>query len=299
MTNQERTKFIWQLLNYHHRKYCSEYFSKYDLAKVLELPNALLTVSKNQNEAVNYHKYLLSISEAELNLEYKKYLELIVEEYEKGHKFNSAPAQMSSQVIEFFGRAEYWTLGEAAALINERNPKIVTHDHIENDDSSSTTAKNLKDTLELLERAKNMGRLSRTNTPANVIEWVTLKGIYLSPALVEAVRKFGKNKIDVSKENTDLKDQVTTLQNQISELTKEKPKVAKQPSSKERDSLLKIILAMAIKGYAYDSNAPRSNLASEVVSDAQLLGLSIDEDTVRKYLNEAKATFSDKLNRTE
>jgi hypothetical protein len=57
---------------------------------------------------------------------------------------------------------------------------------------------------------------------------------------------------------------------------------------RERDSLLKLVLGMAIMGYGYDPKVGRSGTAREIASDLQLSGLALDEDTIRKYLNEAK-----------
>ena len=58
-------------------------------------------------------------------------------------------------------------------------------------------------------------------------------------------------------------------------------------SEKERASLLKIVIGMAVKGYEYNPNASRNTTAKDISSDLQLLGISIDEDTVRKWLKEA------------
>lgn len=58
-------------------------------------------------------------------------------------------------------------------------------------------------------------------------------------------------------------------------------------SDKERSSLLKMIIGMAIEGYRYDPAAKRGPTASEIASDLQLLGISLDEDTIRRWLKEA------------
>lgn len=59
-------------------------------------------------------------------------------------------------------------------------------------------------------------------------------------------------------------------------------------SVRERDSLLKLVIGMAIKGYGHDPKAGRSSTAREVASDLALIGVPLDEDTVRKYLAEAR-----------
>jgi hypothetical protein len=54
--------------------------------------------------------------------------------------------------------------------------------------------------------------------------------------------------------------------------------------TKERESLLKLVIGMAIKGYTYDPSAAKSDAPGEIVEDLAECGLEIDPDTVRKYL---------------
>lgn len=56
--------------------------------------------------------------------------------------------------------------------------------------------------------------------------------------------------------------------------------------TRERDSLLKLVIGMAVKGYAFDPKATRSKAATEIRSDLEQLGLSLSDDTIRKYLRE-------------
>lgn len=56
---------------------------------------------------------------------------------------------------------------------------------------------------------------------------------------------------------------------------------------KERDSLLKLVITMAIKGYKHDPRAQRSDAIKRIVDDAAECGLSIDADTVRKWVDKA------------
>lgn len=51
---------------------------------------------------------------------------------------------------------------------------------------------------------------------------------------------------------------------------------------------MKLVIGMAIKGYGYDPKSGRSPFAKDVAGDLALIGLPLDEDTVRKYLAEAK-----------
>ena len=68
----------------------------------------------------------------------------------------------------------------------------------------------------------------------------------------------------------------------------ETPKVKNTSShTKEKETLLKMVIGMAVKGYAYDPKQRRSNTVSEIQSDLDLLGIRLDKDTIRKWLKEA------------
>lgn len=58
--------------------------------------------------------------------------------------------------------------------------------------------------------------------------------------------------------------------------------------TRERDTLLKILIGMAVMGYKYTPGTARSGIAVEIESDIAELGLSVSDDTVRKYLKQAE-----------
>ena len=55
----------------------------------------------------------------------------------------------------------------------------------------------------------------------------------------------------------------------------------------ERNTLLKLVIGMAVKGYNYDPRATKSTTPKEIVDDLAGLGITITDDTVRKYLKQA------------
>jgi len=59
----------------------------------------------------------------------------------------------------------------------------------------------------------------------------------------------------------------------------------------ERNSLLKLVISMAIGGYSYDPGASKNEAISQITEDLEMLGLSLSDDTVRKYLQQAAAKF--------
>ena len=67
----------------------------------------------------------------------------------------------------------------------------------------------------------------------------------------------------------------------------------KPMTSQERNSLLKLVAAMACEQYQYDPQAERSETASRVQEDIELIGQSMDAKTIRKLLKEASVLVDD------
>ena len=68
--------------------------------------------------------------------------------------------------------------------------------------------------------------------------------------------------------------------------------IEKQLGTSEKNQLLKMILGMAIDSYRYDPVAKKNEATKQIVDDLAKLGISIDADTVRKYLKEAANTVT-------
>ncbi len=84
-------------------------------------------------------------------------------------------------------------------------------------------------------------------------------------------------------------ERIASLEALLNELkTSPIAKPEKPLGAKERDSLLKLVIGMAVKGYAYKPKAAKNAATKEIADDLRLMGLSLDEDTVRKYLVEAR-----------
>lgn len=61
----------------------------------------------------------------------------------------------------------------------------------------------------------------------------------------------------------------------------------------ERQSALKLILGMALAKYRYQVTDKRSEKHKKIADDLELVGLSIDPDTVRRWLTEARKKWPD------
>jgi len=151
-----------------------------------------------------------------------------------------------------------WTLDEAVALCLGKSPKVVCSEYLFG--WTSEFAIRYHRLTDLVDRAKRMGLIPEPVVPASFIAWAKQNEIELPSGLEAAVAAWGRRA--VGERRADL-------------------------HPKERESVLKLIITMAIKGYTYRPNASRSDVPAEITNDAHEVGLSIDQDTVRKWLREA------------
>jgi len=62
---------------------------------------------------------------------------------------------------------------------------------------------------------------------------------------------------------------------------------AESMTSQERNTLLKLVAAMACEQYGFDPTATKGNWVTRIGEDLDLVGLSMDPKTIRKWLGEA------------
>ena len=71
------------------------------------------------------------------------------------------------------------------------------------------------------------------------------------------------------------------------------------PSPTEKNTMLKLILGMAMAAYQYNPlstrNSATGNNKGSIKHELEKIGLKIDEDTIRKYLEEAKEIYKKEL----
>lgn len=73
--------------------------------------------------------------------------------------------------------------------------------------------------------------------------------------------------------------------------------IDKPLAKKERESLLKLVIGMAIEGYRYNPAELRNAATSEICKDLDTVGVGLDPDTVRKFLHEAAEMLPKDKNR--
>ena len=63
--------------------------------------------------------------------------------------------------------------------------------------------------------------------------------------------------------------------------------------NRERESLIKLVIGLAIRGYGYQPTAIRSEIPNQIRSDLNTLGLDLHPETIRRYLKEGAAILPD------
>ena len=126
-------------------------------------------------------------------------------------------------------------------------------------------------------------------SPQFWVNWLLAMKLPCPEEMVNAVQEFGgthTNWEELAKAaDSDLQkanERIARLETAIADKV-----IANPASTKERESLLKLVIGMAVKGYGFDPKAKKSPITNDIENDLALLGISLTHDTIRKYLTEA------------
>ena len=86
-------------------------------------------------------------------------------------------------------------------------------------------------------------------------------------------------------------DEVEILRAKVQRLSKVNVAEERPVATAEKNTLLKLVIGMAVRGYGYDPKASKSPCPAQIASDINDMGIGITDDTVRKYLKEAAKSF--------
>jgi hypothetical protein len=136
-----------------------------------------------------------------------------------------------------------------------------------------------------IERAIEIHKLGEKIDPAAYVIWATNSNIPLPNELTRAIK--ARSEIPdwkaqyeaASKERDALKRELEELRS-----TQEKKN---DISTRERSTVKRLIIGMAIKGYAYNPKADRNSATKDIANDLEHSGIALDVDTVRKWLKES------------
>jgi hypothetical protein len=192
--------------------------------------------------------------------------------------------------ISHWGRMARWELEEAVVLALGRDPDSVSRNDLKND-TESDFGKQFAKAYRLAQRAREHATFYFPINPCDFVEWARTIECPFPENLAAEVIKASPDHINYRSKYEPLLAEHEAALKEIERLRTQpaEPPQEKGLSSKERATALKLIIGMAIKGYSFDPAAARSGTASEIASDLHELGMSIDEDTVRKWIKDAAA----------
>jgi hypothetical protein len=181
--------------------------------------------------------------------------------------------EASQTTLKFWANLSSWTLTEAASLTINRDPKqliepAVGKGFLEGD----SNVDRYHYVQEHIKRAVQAGELTDPVQPAIYVAWAKTRDLDFPEALTKLVPAAVK----ADNQNTPHKEPKKPADKNHTALMR------------ERNMLLKLFFCAAVDGYGYDPKAERSPTAKEMESAFECLGIRVSDDTIRKYLNEAK-----------
>jgi len=270
-----------------------------------------------------YRKELAALTSDELNARYAEERAKVAEELrvrrerEEQALFFHQPSANAD--FSHWSKAAHWTLDESIALSFGKAPERVTWEHVRPLVAVSPFASQYARRRDLALRAVPWKQLFDPVLPGIFLAWCKRLDLSVPAELTEAVQALGVQIADWQSRYEEMKalvekvgndwmeqaakqgedwarivgernEQIATLSDRIAELEKAQALASasdKPLGVRERESLLKLVIGMAVEGYRYDARIERSPHVAEIASDLENAGVSLDVDTVRKWLRAA------------
>jgi len=270
-----------------------------------------------QKAADAFRKELSSKTPAEINelveveIEKQRAEAVDREACEEAQRFYNLPSATAD--FDHYCKAAYWTLDECVALSFGKDPKQVNWESVRPHLRASPFAQRYEKLRDLTLRAKSVGQLFDRTLPSVYLAWAKEHKIALDDELLEHAvnsgislkgwqnlyneknaqladlhEQYSRQVEGLKKSLREAESQIEALQEQQSANQASEPASESEKSlgTKERDSLLKLVGGMAVRGYSFDPRQSRNDATSEIRDDLQALGLGMNDDTIRKYVKQ-------------
>lgn len=256
-------------------------------------------------EAEKYRQELASLDKNKLELLYREEVDKQHEEEDKNRFFNQHDSDAD---FDYWAKMPEWTIDEAVVLAFGKEPRVVTWTRLEKILSyTSPFVKKCIEFKELIQRARKANlltepRLAFSNdliTPYKFVTWAKANRIDLPNKLADFVlqayeaNKPPKTALEKSLEQLSrpidqTKGPLTQRTEEVIRRKNNKANTQKPPVflTKEKETLLKMVIGMAIDGYGYDPSASRSPIPAQISEILVEQGMALDVDTVRKWLKQ-------------
>jgi len=185
--------------------------------------------------------------------------------------------------LGFWAKVSYWSPDEAAALSLGYAPAFVNSCTLKPYLGASNEADEFVRRLMLVSRAIKAGLLNPLFSPSDFVNWADGIAIPLPKGLRNAVATIGALYKSSENEADELRQQIARLKEELEQCRA----ANREAHPRERRSLQILVAGMAAGQYGFNPAAVRSSATTEIVGDVELLGLSIDKDTVLTHLRRA------------
>jgi hypothetical protein len=200
--------------------------------------------------------------------------------------------------FDYWARQDLWhTIEHGPMLIKDCEPVDV---------QAYRWRPDFQDILNIRETARTSikaSELQEWEKPRRFLAWAREKGYAVPKELEELVNRFHPMAVSQTPPATlaELTQERDSLRERVAELeqaTQEAPEKEKPLLTKQRQSALKLIIGMAIKGYQYDPAAVRNDAIRKISRDLESVGVELHPDTVRNWLREAEEVLPSKAKKT-
>ncbi len=185
-----------------------------------------------------------------------------------------SPTELVSSDFSFSVRKTYWEPSEAILISLGLKPEEGLQQIYSDLDDRSLGVCGLlrayRDRLKLFYAARKSGHLLNGWNPIEILEWLIRMEFSIPVSLPDAVHKY-QGLPPLNNNNVD----------------------KMELSGLEKQTLLKLIAAMAIRGYSFNPASSRNTATKDIQSDLDFLGLSLDQKTILKWLREATKNLPD------
>lgn len=258
-----------------------------------------------------YRRTLKAKPQHEIEDLYHQEMQKVYKEMDENRFFNKPDAEAD---FDYWAKMPEWTIKEAVALSFGKSPDVMATRIKEIPVNNSPFIEKYLKLTELVIRAKKAKLFTNSTItflddqilPYKFVNWTQLNEIEFPAELAEKVLKIyevnkpPKTEYEQTLEklkslNTPNKVPETPLTDMAKrhlEAKKENnkkliPNAPKPLHTKEKETLLKIIIGLAVDGYGYDPKASKSPIPKEISGNLALHGVSVSDDTIRKWLKEA------------
>lgn len=260
-------------------------------------PREINFTEESVEEVLIEKKRLSKLKSKDLDAEFSKYLAIKIADQEASNPVNK-PSTYAR--FDHWLKMPYWSIVEGLLLINNRDPRYLSFKAINENSRVSQFAKKVLDQFSICERHKAVQVLQETNSPETFVGWAEEVGFEVFEGLKIALEQNGKSLLSYKLlseyligKNSELETQLELQNRELEAVNTEQQSNFSNASKIERQTLLKLVSAMACEQYNYDPKNERSPATSAIRDDIESVGLSMDNKTILKWLKEASALVSD------